>query len=295
MTDAEYPEVKKVLEAKTLYEVLCVEEKCTADEVKRGYKKLAMKVHPDRCKHPNATSAFQRISHAYQVLSDENKRADYDKYGENAPEQANFQNMGRQYYYQGNYPGGGYYRFSDEISPEDIFNMFFGNMNGGFQYHTYTYDGDIFTENIRRRQQQQRQYQQEEANLPFFKRASFLRALLYIIPILLMLFSNLFSSEINNDGIDWENHIYFDVPSKSQVYVYLKSSKYNAQFALSKQWLQYITQRRGIRIDKLFYDKAKLQADRLFEIRLKQKCRDETISGNHDRPSCKKMRDLHIN
>lgn len=294
MTDEEYPEVKKVLEAKTLYEVLRVEEKCTTDEIKRGYKKLAMKVHPDRCKHPDATSAFQRISHAYQVLSDENKRADYDKYGENVPQQPNFQNNGGQYYYQANYPGG-FYRFDDEISPEDIFNMFFGNMNnGGFQYRTYHFGDDIFTENIRRRQQQQRQWQQEEANLPFYKRASFLRTLIYIIPILLMLFSNLFTSDFENDRVDWSKNIIFDPPSKSPIYIYLTSERHHVHFALSRSWIQMISQRRGIRIDRSFYEEAKRKADQLFEQNLRYKCREETLSGNVDHPSCEKMKKYHI-
>lgn len=296
MTDEEYPEVKKVLEAKTLYEVLCVEEKCTTDEIKRGYKKLAMKVHPDRCKHPNATSAFQRISHAYQVLSDENKRADYDKFGENVPEQPTFQNMGRQYYYQGNFPGGGgFYRFDDEISPEDIFNMFFGNMNnGGFHFQTYTSGDDIFAQSFRRRQQQQRQWQQQEENMPFYKRPSFLRTLMYIIPILLMLFSNLFLSDNDNDSFDWENNIIFDPPSGSPLYMYLKSDRYHVKFALSRSWLQSISHRRGIRIDKFFYDKARNKADQLFEQRLRYKCRKEKLSGNNYRPSCEQMEKYHM-
>lgn len=292
MTDEEYPEVKKVLEAKTLYEVLCVEKECTTDQIKRGYKKLAMKVHPDRCKHPKATSAFQRISHAYQVLSDENKRADYDKYGENVPEAPNF----HQYNYQGNYPGGTYYRFTDEISPEDIFNMFFGNMNpGGFQYRTYTFGEDIFAENIRQRQRQQRQWQQEEANLPFYKRQSFLRALLYLIPILLMLFSNAFSNDTDSNRIEWEKHITFNVQSDSPSYIVMKTYKHKIQFGLSRTWLRVISQRHGIRLDKYFYDQARDQADLIFERQLRQKCHEETIRRLADRPNCELMNQYHIN
>ncbi|HOC59940.1 MAG TPA: DnaJ C-terminal domain-containing protein [Smithellaceae bacterium] len=68
--------------AEDYYQVLGVEKKASADEIKKAYRKLAVKWHPD--KNPGNKSAeekFKKISEAYAVLSDANKRAQYDQFG----------------------------------------------------------------------------------------------------------------------------------------------------------------------------------------------------------------------
>ena len=65
-----------------LYEVLGVDKNASADDIKKAYRVLAMKYHPDR--NPGDAAAekkFQQISNAYSILSDENKRREYDMYG----------------------------------------------------------------------------------------------------------------------------------------------------------------------------------------------------------------------
>src|SRR5208283_3478243 len=63
------------------YEVLGVPRNATKDEVKNAYRKMAMQYHPDRNKSPEAEERFKEISEAYAVLSDDQKRSQYDTMG----------------------------------------------------------------------------------------------------------------------------------------------------------------------------------------------------------------------
>src|SRR5512139_2147098 len=64
------------------YEILGVDKKASADNIKTAYRKLAMQYHPDRNKSPDAEEKFKEISEAYAVLSDEAKRRQYDTLGQ---------------------------------------------------------------------------------------------------------------------------------------------------------------------------------------------------------------------
>ena len=68
------------------YEVLGVDKKATADEIKKAYRKLAIKYHPD--KNPGdkeAEEKFKEAAEAYSVLSDDTKRQQYDQFGHDGP------------------------------------------------------------------------------------------------------------------------------------------------------------------------------------------------------------------
>ena len=64
-----------------LYGVLGVGRDASADEIKRAFRKLAMEFHPDRNKEPEAETRFKQVNAAYEVLSDTDKRAKYDRFG----------------------------------------------------------------------------------------------------------------------------------------------------------------------------------------------------------------------
>jgi molecular chaperone DnaJ len=66
-----------------LYNILGVNKNSTDDEIKRAYRKLSKKYHPDVNKDPGAEDKFKEISSAYEILSDPNKRNSYDRYGTN--------------------------------------------------------------------------------------------------------------------------------------------------------------------------------------------------------------------
>ena len=99
------------------YEVLEVSRTCSASELKKSYRKLAMKYHPDRNPdNKEAEDKFKYLSEAYEVLKDDEKRSIYDQYGK-----AGLEGRGRGF-------GGG--QNMDDIM--DIFNSMFGGGGGGF-------------------------------------------------------------------------------------------------------------------------------------------------------------------
>ncbi|KAI8529443.1 hypothetical protein RHMOL_Rhmol12G0225100 [Rhododendron molle] len=71
-----------VMAAADYYSTLGVPRSATSKEIKAAYRRLARQYHPDVNKQPGATEKFKEISSAYEVLSDEKKRALYDRYGE---------------------------------------------------------------------------------------------------------------------------------------------------------------------------------------------------------------------
>ena len=68
--------------SKSLYETLDVSPSASADEIKKAYRRLARKYHPDVNKDPGAEDKFKEINAAYEILSDEQKRRQYDQHGD---------------------------------------------------------------------------------------------------------------------------------------------------------------------------------------------------------------------
>ena len=81
--------------AKSLYETLEVNENATADEIKKAYRKLARKYHPDVNKDAGAEEKFKEINAAYEVLSSPEKKQQYDQYGDSMFGGQNFHDFAR--------------------------------------------------------------------------------------------------------------------------------------------------------------------------------------------------------
>ena len=98
------------------YEVLGVDKNASQAEIKSAFRKLAKKYHPDVSKEPDAEEKFKEAQEAYAVLSDENKRKQYDQFGHSA-----FDNM-----------GAGGFDFSDIDLSDILREAFGGSFGGGF-------------------------------------------------------------------------------------------------------------------------------------------------------------------
>lgn len=135
------------MDYKDYYKILGVEKSATQDEIKKAYRKLAMKHHPDRnAGNKAAEEKFKEITEANEVLSDPDKRKKYDTLGSNWKQ---YQNTGGQGFgdFYTNYGGGrrqsgSTYEFSGDINDifgdmggggfSDFFESFFGGRGSGF-------------------------------------------------------------------------------------------------------------------------------------------------------------------
>jgi len=123
-----------MVEYKDYYKILGVSKNASQEEIKRAYRKLARKYHPDaNANHPQAEEKFKEVGEAYEVLKDPEKRKKYDQLGANWKQ---YQNAG--------WPGGGQRTYTYDFGGSgfnfgdlgggfsDFFEMFFGNRASGF-------------------------------------------------------------------------------------------------------------------------------------------------------------------
>ena len=114
------------------YQTLGVSKSASADEIKRAYRKLAHEHHPD--KKGGNEAKFKEINEAYQALSDDKKRAQYDQFGSAGPQAGS---------YDFNQGFGGFSQGFGGINVEDIFDMFGGGFGGGSRMETRGQDIEV--------------------------------------------------------------------------------------------------------------------------------------------------------
>jgi molecular chaperone DnaJ len=108
--------------SKDYYKILGVDRNASKDEIKKAYRKMAMKYHPDKNNEdPNSEAKFKEAAEAYDVLSDDNKKSNYDRFGTSSPNSNPF--------------NGGFGYSMDDIFSQfgDIFGDAFGRRYGGQQ------------------------------------------------------------------------------------------------------------------------------------------------------------------
>jgi len=193
-TPEQAAEVKKILGCKDYYEVLSIGRDFSENEIKKAYRKLALQFHPDKNKAPGAADAFKRIGHAFGVLNDEDKRKQYDQYGEDMAPQRTERHRYRQREFEG------------DISPEDLFNMFFG---GGFP------NGNVYVHRTRNHHHQQQHHDGQQTTSMY--------PLIQILPILMIILFSFLTSFLVPEPI-------YSFQQTSQYRYPLNTRRWNVQY-----------------------------------------------------------------
>lgn len=132
--------VREIRRKNDYYDILGLEKTCSVEDVRKAYRKLSLKVHPDKNKAPGSEEAFKKVSKAFQCLSVEENRKQYDLSGSDEPV---YQRQTRHRAHQGF--GNGFF-YEGDVDAEEIFrNFFFGGTNprattqfSGFNFGTGT-------------------------------------------------------------------------------------------------------------------------------------------------------------
>ena len=199
-TDIQAELVKKMLKSKeggqgAHYRVLGIPRDADENAIKKAYRKLALKLHPDKNSAPHADEAFKALGLAYATLSDAQKRTIYDRYGEEDPDNRGGGGGGG-FGRRGGGGGGGNVHFNGQnVNPEDIFNMFFGGgmpggvhmnrggMPGGFRTYSTGFGGGVPRGGGQRPGQRQQPQEQQGG----------VGALFQLLPVLLLFAMSFFN------------------------------------------------------------------------------------------------------
>ncbi|KAM0944896.1 putative DnaJ domain, Chaperone J-domain superfamily [Dioscorea sansibarensis] len=136
-TEEQIAIVREIKKQKDFYKILGLERNCTIEDVRKAYRKISLKVHPDKNNAPGSDEAFKAVSRAFQCLSNEESRKRYDLVGSEEPNYGVGRPAARNYYNGFN----GFYEA--DFDADEIFRNFFfggGPMQttpfGTFQFRT---------------------------------------------------------------------------------------------------------------------------------------------------------------
>lgn len=301
--------VLKVLSYKShqYYEILSVQRSSTESDIKKSYRRLAVKLHPDKNPHPRASEAFKYLNKAWGVLSDPGKKKIFDQTGADPESRGGgFSNSTAA---ASGFGGQQFLNGFDPAFQNDIFNMFFGGGaprgqtfsfgGNGFTFqsfgdeHPFGFGADAHRARQRHQARQPRQPQPEASAWDTMKQ---------LLPILMILGATLFLAFFAEDTPE---------------YSFAPSSKYNVQratpnhkipFFVSEKLLQETTDRKLLAFDYKV-EQAYVQ-DRRSSCAREQVRRNELIedaqgwfytdqqklhAAQHmEMPNCQRLRDLGL-
>ncbi|XP_011071440.1 chaperone protein dnaJ 49-like [Sesamum indicum] len=124
--------VWQIKSKKDYYLILGLERSCSVEEIRKAYRKLSLKVHPDKNKAPGSEEAFMKVSKAFKCLSDDESRRQYDEMGLVDEFEYNEQNSGTQTWRRTGSD------FSDgDFDPDEVFTAFIGHRDMFGNVHLY--------------------------------------------------------------------------------------------------------------------------------------------------------------
>lgn len=209
-TEEQVVVVREIKRKKDYYEILGLEKTCSVEDVKKAYRKLSLKVHPDKNKAPGAEEAFKIVSRAFQCLSNEESRKNYDLVGSDEPVYETRRSRGGMQGFNGFYDA--------DIDADEIFrNFFFGGMH---PVRTAQFRGFSFgTGGVGVRMGPDR-----GSN-------GFLRTLIHLLPVLLILLLNLLPSQQPLYSLSQSYPYEYRFTTQKGVNYYVKSAKFEQEYA----------------------------------------------------------------
>ncbi|KAJ8768047.1 hypothetical protein K2173_020987 [Erythroxylum novogranatense] len=211
-TEEQVTIVRQINKKKDYYEILGLEKTCSVDDVRKAYRKLSLKVHPDKNNAPGAEEAFKAVSKAFQCLSNEESRKKYDLTGSDEPVQ---ERRASRYHHAGGF-NGGYYQ---EFDADEIFRQFFfgGMPPATTQFRAFNFGGGMG--------------HRTEGNAPGLN----LRTLVQLLPVLLILLLNFLPSSEPIFSLSRSYPYEYRYTTERGVNFYVKSTKFEQDYPPDSQ------------------------------------------------------------
>ncbi|KAF5944684.1 hypothetical protein HYC85_018761 [Camellia sinensis] len=114
--------IREIKKTKDYYDILGLGKSCSVEEIRKAYRKLSLKVHPDKNKAPGSEEAFKKVSMAFKCLSNDDSRRQYDQTG--LVEEFGFNQQHNVRRRRGRRTG--HDMFDDDFDPDEMFKAFFG-------------------------------------------------------------------------------------------------------------------------------------------------------------------------
>ncbi|XP_065849828.1 chaperone protein dnaJ 49-like [Euphorbia lathyris] len=204
-TEEQITIVRQIKKKKDFYDILGLEKSCSVEDVRKAYRKLSLKVHPDKNKAPGAEEAFKAVSKAFQCLNNEESRKKYDLTGSDEPVYER-----RATRHHGGH--GGYNGYYDDFDPDEIFRQFFfgGMPPATTQFRTFNFGGGTRTAD----------------NATGFN----MRALLQLLPVLLIVLLNFLPSSEPIYSLSRSYPYEYRFTTEKGVNFYVKSTKFDQDY-----------------------------------------------------------------
>ena len=259
------------------YEILKIEKTANDNEIKKSYRKLAVRLHPDKNSHPRAAEAFKHINKAWEVLSDPSKRKIFDQTGVDPDSKyAGVPEPGMGSMRTGPFARTTAFSNFDNAFEQDIFNLFFGGSafpsggttysfgnNGGFTFTSFGDDAFFGGPSMRQRQQRHRRTHQPE------QQESYLSVIKQFLPIILFFLITLLSMFFSDAESEYSFRRSADYSIKRT------TPKYNIPFYVQKGFLE------KKKWNKRQLDKFDLKVEYAYVKDKREKCsRQQMIKNN---------------